>query len=251
MILRRLLPTDDAFPTVDLEEPGALRALESLYTLPHARWLRTNLVAGIDGGARGSDGISDGLSNPADRRVLGVIRRWADVVLVGASTVRAEGFRVPHAARLAVVSTSGDFGDAVVDPASASRVTVYCPIGLAEKVATGLRDASVAVVEVVADAGRIDPAALIGALHERGADSIVCEGGPSLVGQLLDAELVDEVCLTTGPLLAGSTTPVFAGGGVGARVELTQLLADDLGALYARWRVIRREESEATSRSRR
>lgn len=249
MILRRLLPPETAESpgsTVDLEDPRAVLALEGFYAPPRARWLRINLVAGIDGGARGADGISDGLSNPADRRVLGVIRRWADVVLVGASTVRAEGFRIPRAARLAVVSTTGDFGNAVVDPASAARVTVYCPAGSAESVTKALRDARVAVVEVAAVDGRIDPAALIGALHERGADSIVCEGGPSLVGQLLDAELVDEVCLTTGPLLAGSTTPVFAGGGVGARVELTQLLADDLGALYARWRVIRREQSATT-----
>lgn len=234
------------FPPLDLDDRGAASALESLYAPPHAQWLRTNLVAGIDGGARGSDGISDGLSNPIDRRVLGAIRRSADVVLVGASTVRAEGFRVPHAARLAVVSTSGDFGDAVVDPESVARVTVYCPVGFAEKVTSGLHDSSVAVVEVTADGGRIDPAALIRALHARGADSIVCEGGPSLVGQLLDADLVDEVCLTTAPMLAGSTSPVFAGGGAGTRVELTQLLADDLGALYARWRVIRPDESEAT-----
>jgi riboflavin biosynthesis pyrimidine reductase len=64
---------------------------------------------------------------------------------------------------------------------------------------------------------------------------IVCEGGPSVVAQLLDAGLVDEICLTTVPrVVGGAPLPPFGGASAGP-LELRQLLVDDAGATYARF----------------
>ena len=66
--------------------------------------------------------------------------------------------------------------------------------------------------------------------------SVVCEGGPSVVRQVLDAGLADEVCLTLAPRLGGAFLPAFGGAGP-QRWELTQLLVDDAGYQFARFRV--------------
>lgn len=68
---------------------------------------------------------------------------------------------------------------------------------------------------------------------------IVCEGGPSVVAQLLAADLVDEVCLTTVPrVVGGAPLPPFGGAAV-PRLTLRHLLVDDAGASYARFVVDR------------
>lgn len=74
---------------------------------------------------------------------------------------------------------------------------------------------------------------VLDALPEPGG-RIVCEGGPSVVRQLLDAGLVDEICLTTSPVIVGGAPlPVFGGAGADGFV-LRQLLVDGVGASYAR-----------------
>src|SRR5690606_14521112 len=77
-----------------------------------ARGIRVNLIASIDGSAQGDDGTSASLSSRADRAVLGAIRAESDVVLVGAATLRQEGYLVPRTARLAVLTVSGDLASA-------------------------------------------------------------------------------------------------------------------------------------------
>ncbi|MDP3209548.1 MAG: hypothetical protein Q8M65_10400 [Rhodoglobus sp.] len=72
--------------------------------------LRLNLVADISGSAAGTDGTSDGLTSRSDRKVLGVIRELSDVVLVGAASVRAEGYQLPRRSRLAILTSTGDLG---------------------------------------------------------------------------------------------------------------------------------------------
>jgi 5-amino-6-(5-phosphoribosylamino)uracil reductase len=80
---------------------------------------------------------------------------------------------------------------------------------------------------------------LVAALRERGLRRIVCEGGPSLAGQLLDSGLVDELCLSTSPVLGGVTLPLFGGETIASRrLSLGQLLADESSTLYARWSVL-------------
>ena len=94
-VLRRIVPAADEVPeAVHIDDRD--RLLE-LYAPRAPDWLRLNLVASVSGSAAGTDGTSESLTSRADRRILGVIRELADVVLVGANSVRAEGYRCPAA----------------------------------------------------------------------------------------------------------------------------------------------------------
>lgn len=82
-------------------DPDSLEALAEVYAYPDQvnlgrPWLRANMVSGLDGAARLS-GLSEGLSSQTDKRIFGVLRALSDVVLVGAETVRAEGYRPARA----------------------------------------------------------------------------------------------------------------------------------------------------------
>jgi riboflavin biosynthesis pyrimidine reductase len=215
--------------------------LQEWYRPPSDPWLRINLIAAVSGDAAGSDGTSDTLSNPADRSILKAIRDVADAVVIGAASVRAEGYRVPSRARLAVVTSSGDLSGHRISAELAERVIVVCPESAVERVHASLGGtvAAGATVYAVRDSGgRLAPRDIVDALHEHGLTSLICEGGPSLAGQFVQAGLVDELCLTTSPVVIGSGLPAFGTERFGASsLSLTQLLIDDQSALYARWRV--------------
>src|SRR5690606_35852114 len=106
VIVTRLHPSPHAH--VDTTSPHATDTLVQWYHPPRYVWLRTNLVASANGSAAGSDGTSETLTAGADRRILGIIRRIADTVLVGAESVRAEGYVMPRTAKLVIVTASGD-----------------------------------------------------------------------------------------------------------------------------------------------
>jgi riboflavin biosynthesis pyrimidine reductase len=185
--------------------------------------LRVNFVSSVDGAAT-RDGLSGGLGDAADRRYFELLRRVADVVLVGAGTVRAEGYgpmRVsdasvawreahgltPHPV-FAIVSGSLD-----LDPAS--RIFTEAPIRPIVVTTPGRDVAAFAEVADVVQTGvgeRIDAAAAIEALRTRGLTRILCEGGPHLFGSLLAADVVDELCVTLEPSLeAGESRRIAAG----------------------------------------
>jgi riboflavin biosynthesis pyrimidine reductase len=196
-------------------------SLDDAYAAPE-RWVRGLMVSSVDGAVE-VGGSSEPLSGPADRRVLSHLRGTADVVLVGAQSVRAEGWHPPRPSparreqrraagrpevpAYAVVSASGDF-----------------PRGEAEG-------------EVLVLAGTPDE--VLGQLGERGLHRVVCEGGPSLLAQVAAAGRLDELCLTVSPLLTG---PGHAGLLTGPPwpeprpLRLTTLLEDD-GWLFARYRL--------------
>jgi riboflavin biosynthesis pyrimidine reductase len=189
-------------------------ALTALYRRAAAPWLRVNFVTSIDGAAE-LDGRSAGLSGGPDKRVFGILRMVCDALLVGAGTLRQERYRAlrPTAARvqwrrrhglaefptLVVVSAALDldpaqpaFAEAPVRPVVLTHAAAEPPPGLAE------------VAELVrCGDDRIDLAAGLDRLRRRGLDQVLCEGGPRLFGALTAADLVDEVCLTVAPLLAG------------------------------------------------
>jgi 5-amino-6-(5-phosphoribosylamino)uracil reductase len=210
--LRRLLP----------EPPGRVEPVDAYADLPTAAGrpgLRLNMVASIDG-AISVDGRSGGLGGGADRRVYLALRALTDVVLVAAGTVRAEGYGPAGVAdelaagrrargqapapRIAVVSRSLSldweaplFAEARPD---ATPIIVTC----ASAPATGLRDAERAGAEVlVAGDSEVDLPAALAALGQRGARSLLAEGGPRLNAALAAADLIDEICTTVSPLLAG------------------------------------------------
>ncbi|TBN56805.1 pyrimidine reductase [Glaciihabitans arcticus] len=233
MILRQLSP---AGPDIDLDEESSRASLLDLYRPPRPEWLRLNLITTISGSAAGSDGTSETLTNPADRRLLGVIRELADIVLIGAQSVRAEGFLLPRRTRLAVVTSSGDLsGHRISAPVEPGRLLVLCPASAIERSRETLGvDADFVVVED--DAGRLAPSAILTALRAHDLRSIVCEGGPSLAAQLLAAGLLDEVCLSTSPRLGGPVLSPFGAAELeSVDAELSRLLVDDASGLYARW----------------
>jgi riboflavin biosynthesis pyrimidine reductase len=171
--------------------------------------------------------------------VFRAIRAVADVVLVGAATVRAEGYGPASApTRIAVVTASADLdpGLRVFRDAEPGRPTlVLLPASSPEARRAAL--AEVADVVVVGDE-RVDLRAALLELGARGASVVLAEGGPSLNGQLVAADLVDEWCLTVSPTLLGGTSPRAAtgaeSGGAGhvpRRLDLDRLLLDDADGL--------------------
>ena len=200
----------------DLRDEAVLTAYAPPASEPS--WLRMNFVASLDGAAT-REGRSGGLGGDADRRVFELLRRWADAVLVGAGTVRAEGYggmRVDEAAAawrtahgfaaqpvLALVSARLD-----LDPASAvfTVAPVRPVIYTVASADPARRDALAEVADVVVvGAAELDPVAVRADLAARGLRRIHAEGGPGVFGSFLAAGVVDELCLTLAPTLeAGS-----------------------------------------------
>jgi riboflavin biosynthesis pyrimidine reductase len=240
-------------PVAGVGEPAASRALdddrtrewlEELYRPASATHVRLNFVASVDGSVTGADGSSDSLSSAVDRRILGVIRELADVVLVGAGTVRAERYVLPRRTPLAIATSTGDLDGHRFDPgAGAGRLLVLCPPEARDRAVATLGGVPAEIVPVPLGAaadGRLGGDDVIAALAGRGLAHVVCEGGPALAASLLAAGRVDELCLTTSPELVTPLTPLVpAGSGVHAPMSLEQLLVDDDHRTYARWAVRR------------
>jgi riboflavin biosynthesis pyrimidine reductase len=181
-------------------------------------WVLVNMIATVDG-ATAVEGRSGGLGGPADRLVFRAVRAVADVILVGASTVRTEGYGPPKTPpgrsappRLAIVTRSLDMdltAPVFVDATNDTRPIIVTTSGSDERRRLQLED--VAEVVLAGDAD-VDVARALAALAERGARVVLCEGGPSLNGQLVAADAIDELCVTVAPLAAGGSSPRLAHG---------------------------------------
>jgi len=227
MVIRRLLPTPGA---VDLERAYAYTDRGS----PTPQ-VRANMVSTVDGAASGADGLSGSLSGAGDRAVFAVLRRLADVVLVGAGTARAEGYR-PAALPIAVVSGRLDLDLAAPLFAATEHrtIVVTCSAAPADRLELVGERADV----LVCGRERVDLAAAVRELHGRGLDHILCEGGPTLLAQVASAGLLDELCVTIAPALAaGDGARILSGEPLvgGRELSLTGLLEED-GWLFARYR---------------
>ena len=236
-------PGDDPAPR-GLDDAGTREWLDGLYRPASAEHVRLNFVASVDGSVIGADGTSDSLSSVVDRRILGVIRELADVVLVGAGTVRAERYVLPRRTPLAVATSSGDLDGHRFDPDAADgRLLVLCPPEARDRAVATLGGGPAEIVPVPLGAaadGRMGGADVVDALRGRGLTRVVCEGGPALAASLLAAGRVDELCLTTSPELVTPLMPLVpAGSGIRSSMRLDQLLVDDDHRTYARWSVQR------------
>jgi 5-amino-6-(5-phosphoribosylamino)uracil reductase len=219
-------------------DDGTDRWMSERYRLGPAQFVRLNMITTITGATAGADGTSETITSRTDRFVLGAIRRNADVVVVGAETVRAEGYLLPKTARLAVVTSTGDLG---VDKLRAvgredrPPALVLCPLSRADDIRHAIGDAPAEVMPIRSDGDRLDPATIVAALHARGLGRIVCEGGPSLATQFVESGLVDELCVTVSPVLEPPRHPFIS---LSSRVESTVvgMLVDDAGFSYLRLR---------------
>jgi riboflavin biosynthesis pyrimidine reductase len=235
VILTPVFPTAEA--PIDLESPDARDRVTGLYRPPGEDWLRLNLIGSVSGSATGADGTSETLSNSVDRFILKVIRSLADVVVVGAASVRAEGYFVPRAGALAVISRTGDFtGHNIKNTHQQGVLLVLCPAAVAERARTTIGLTDVTVVPVPDVDGSLTANGIVTALRKSGYRSIVAEGGPQIATLLLLGGVVDELCLTTSPVLNGGKLPLFGGSEFDDHpLALRQLLVDGGGFTYGRW----------------
>lgn len=236
--MRRLVPG----PTevVDLETVYLSDRREPVDGRP---WVVVNMASSLDG-ATALSGRSGGLGGPADRLAFHALRSAADIVLVGAGTVRAEHYgpvRVPdhhwdarraahrpEPARIAIVTRSLDLD---LDTPLFTDTDVRPIVFTARSADPGRRRAVDEVADVV-DAGEhdVDLDVVLDHLGAEGARCVVCEGGPTLNGFLIDLDLIDEWCWTIGPMLAAGSAARAAHGRspVDARqMRLDRLITDD------------------------
>jgi riboflavin biosynthesis pyrimidine reductase len=191
---------------------------------PH---LRVNFVSSLDG-ASTHDGVSGGLGDDADRLVFDTLRMQSDVILVGAGTVRAEGYGgirfsadaiawrvangLPEHPPVAIVSGRLD-----LDPKHAvfTRAAVRPLVITHAQAPADKRVALAAVADVlVCGTAAVDHALMVRTLTGLGYPQVLCEGGPALFGSLLAADAVDELCLTLAPLLESGRASRIASAGV-------------------------------------
>jgi riboflavin biosynthesis pyrimidine reductase len=227
-----------------------LLALAEVYAYPRERWLRANMVTSADGAAY-LDGRSAGLSSDDDKRIFGILRVLADVVLVGAGTARAEEYKPararpslaslregrPAAAAIALVTrtlgldlTSPLFTEA---PPDARTIVITCAASDA-----GLRAEAARVADViVAGEEAVDLSQALNALADRGLRRVLCEGGPHLLGDLMAAGLLDDLCLSFSPTLAGPGAGRIIAGSPSAALPMSlgHILAADDSFLFLRY----------------
>jgi len=230
---------------IDRLWPESARDLsdEQLVPLREGPWLRANFIASIDGAAT-VDGLSGGLGTAADQRVFELLRRTSDAVLVGAGTVRAEGYgpmrvseqsaswRVrngmpPHPV-FVIVSGSLD-----LDPAS--PIFTNAPVKpIIVTIAGHDLKAFDGLADVVVAGTTLNLATMLAALHRRGLLRILNEGGPTLFTSLLEAGMVDELRLTISPTIAGNGSRITAQTlAVPINATLAEILHGDGTLLYS------------------
>ena len=144
-------------------------------------WVVLSMISTADG-ATAIDGNSAKLGGPTDREVFLHLHRSADCVLVGAQTIRQDSYSpLPAHQKLVVLSHTGDLGantQALLDAGNTQIVT--------------------------GDVRNI--------VHDLSGNICVLEGGSNLNNQMLQANLIDEICLTIAPMFVGGTTPrIFEG----------------------------------------
>jgi riboflavin biosynthesis pyrimidine reductase len=230
--------------------------LADFYTYPddlRSCWVRGNMIGSLDGGAT-DDGKAGGLAGAGDRAVFSLMRHAADVILVGAATVRIEnysGAQLPVAARqarqrrgqaevppIAVVTQSGD-----LDPTALlfTRTEVPPLIMTCSRSFDDTRRRLGSVAEVIDASGphsdKVDGARALTILAQRKLFRVLTEGGPLILSLLIENDLLDELCLTIAPILVGGTARRIATGPgqVHTRMRRTHVLTDDDGYLYTRY----------------
>lgn len=233
-------------------QPAASVDAADAYALPDGgrRHLRVNMVSSVDGAAT-VDGRVGVLSSSADQQLLSLLRSLCDVLLVGAGTVRAEGYgpvtlseewqrsrvaagRLPNP-RLAVLTRSID-----VDLTSSvfTDATERPLVVTTESADPGRRRAAEEVADVVvAGEQRVALASALDALAGRGLPRILSEGGPQVLAEMFTADLVDELCLAVAPTVTcGHETRITRGPALTEPVGLSlgHVLEQD-GFLFLRY----------------
>jgi riboflavin biosynthesis pyrimidine reductase len=209
-----------------------------------------NMIATADGAAA-LDGLSGGLGGEADRLLFRALRALPDAIMVAGGTARAERYgpsrpsaevRAARRARgqdevppIAVISgsVSLDFDAPFFTEAEARPIILTHEEADPERV----RSASEVADVIACGTDAVDLRAAMGSLHALGCRLLLLEGGPTLNGAMLAADLVDELHLSLAPSLAGGDAPRIARGrplDAPRGLELAQVLEQD-GFLFLRY----------------
>ncbi len=244
--MQRIYPTHKPIESTD-----ELVAAYAYPTDAGSPYVRANMVSTLDGAAWGENHRTGPISSQPDRDVFAILRGLADVIFVGAETARRERYGpavtttevADHRAALgqrsdpviAVVSRSLDFDPAAPLFVDAGERTI---VFTTESSPPPRRDmlAETAAV-IVAGRDAVDTRRALSALAERGLTRVLCEGGPRLLGEVARAGLLDELCLTITPQLAGGdATRIIAGSPPLADASLTLAhILEEGGTLLTRW----------------
>jgi riboflavin-specific deaminase-like protein len=234
--VKRLHPS----PAADVDAYDAYRPAD-----PRAPLVRINMVTSLDGRIVDADGVSGSLGADGDEQAFFAMRAMADAVVAGAGTVRAEGYgpmrvRPVWAGRRAedgltgpapIVVITGSVDLDLSGPLFADAVAPTIVLTHADAPADRVRAVEQAGAIVIAAGERsVDLAAGLQALaDDHGLHHLLVEGGPTLNGHLLTAGLVDELCLTLAPSLAGGQDGRRAVDGLADRhdMRLAQVLEAD------------------------
>ncbi|MGE7390160.1 pyrimidine reductase family protein [Streptomyces sp. NPDC004126] len=250
-------PADGVWPSGDRE--WSLDELADAYAYPElapgAHWLRANMVSTLDGAAQ-HDGRSQPISGETDMRIFGTLRALADVVVVGAETVRQEGYRPARAREafaarraaagqgpapaIAVVTASLDL-DFTLPLFTSPLVPTLVVTGAgapSDRVAAAA--AAGAEVVVAGEGAGADPERAVRELAARGLRRQLTEGGPRLLGQFVAADVLDELCLTISPTLtAGGAQRISGGPSVAVPHRLAPAcVLEEAGFLFTSYRRI-------------
>lgn len=211
----------------------------------HECWVTGHMVAGLDGTAS-IHGRVGALSTAPDQDLFRRMRQIADIVMVGAQTVRSEGYGPMHLSEadrsqrrargqsemppVAVISRSLDldwssqvFAEA---PEHARTIVITCAKADPAKLAAAEQTATV----IIAGEDRVEPATALQSLAGLGHRVVLCEGGPRWLGELVAADRLDELCLSISPMMGGDPLPVSvapSGAGIAGFALKSTMVADD------------------------
>ena len=223
--------------------------LAECYPRRPAPTLRANFVASLDGAVT-VNGKSAGLGGPGDKVIFDWLRTVCDALIVAAGTVRTENYDalrltgparewrrahgLPEFPLMVVVSGALDLdpGQLVFSDAPVRPLIVTHAAAPADR-----RAALAPVADIITvGATSVDLPAAVRELHARGATQLLCEGGPHLLGAMIAADLVDELCLTLSPRLVGGHAGRIAAGPDGPPREMAlQGMLTDGDMLFLRY----------------
>ncbi len=231
--------------------PVAEEDLPSAYPWPDGRrWLRAMMVMTLDGATVGPDHRSRSISSVGDRLVFNAVRRYSDLVLIGAGTFRAERYRpmrstdetarrraelgLARAPQVGIVSASLDlpWEEPIFRESDRQPLVVTTQAAHPERLAAAREHAEVLVLP----GEEVDVSQLLDELGRRGQHRVVCEGGATLLAPMARLGLLDEVDLSLSPLLPGGGQ-VSTGSPVAAPPAMTleHVIADTDGFLFTRY----------------
>jgi riboflavin biosynthesis pyrimidine reductase len=220
---RRLLP--DAAEELTADEVAAAVPGAATDDRP---FLLVNMIATADGRATIA-GRTGPIANRADYELFHALRTRVDAVMVGAETVRVESYGPMEPAAVLVSRSVQVPPDVGLLSAPDNRVVVLTPSP------DRTLDPCTAQVEYLRD----DLASGVRRLRsELGFRSVLCEGGPHLLGDLLRAGLVDELHLVIAPKAAGGADPktIVTGAALDPPADLRLLsLHESGGYLFLRY----------------